>query len=656
MSSGTKAYAVILLPVLVLIGTATLAPGQTVLLPTGSTWKYLDDGSDQGTAWRDALFDDGGWSEGAAQLGYGDGDEATTVGYGTNPNNKYITTYFRHTFTVSDPSQYAYMLLRLLRDDGAVVYLNGSEIKRANMNDGPVGYLTVAKSAVGGTAEDTFYESYLSAGDLLPGTNVLAVEIHQSSNTSSDISFDMELLGLASIPHPIRKAPYVIFAGDNREMCVIWQLIVTDTCQIEWGLDTSYSLGREDTYEYGMDHQHSCAIVGLQPSTKYFYRVIARADTFSGSFWSAPYSHAGEARFFAYGDTRTYPADHDQVAAAIMASYDTNPSPHSLLICVGDLTNNGNIEDDWDTEFFNLSYPNIIEMLANLPYQACMGNHEGTGALFVKYFHYPFEIGGRYWSFDYGPAHFVVVDQYVDYSDGSIQHDWIENDLAASTKPWKFIYLHEPGWSAGGGHGNDPTVQTDIQPLCELYGVSILFAGHNHYYARAAVNGIQHITTGGGGAPLRTPNLGYPNIITAASELHYCDIWIEDGVLTFAAVTAAGDTIDQFTLNGPVTSIDSPDKRISSGEFVLYDAYPNPFNPSTTILIALPLASHVELSIYDVNGRRVRTLLDDKKDAGRYTHVWDGRDDDGRLLGSGVYFCRFRAGEHNQSRKILLLK
>ena len=78
----------------------------------------------------------------------------------------------------------------------------------------------------------------------------------------------------------------------------------------------------------------------------------------------------------------------------------------------------------------------------------------------------------------------------------------MRTDLAASAKPWKFIVLHEPGWSAGGGHGNNTTVQNDIQPLAVQYGVAIVFGGHNHYYARANVSGVTHLTMGGGGAPL----------------------------------------------------------------------------------------------------------------------------------------------------------
>ena len=112
-----------------------------------------------------------------------------------------------------------------------------------------------------------------------------------------------------------------------------------------------------------------------------------------------------------------------------------------------------------------------------------------------------------------------------------------------------FIFFHEPGWSAGGGHANDVTVQNDIQPLCETYGIDIVFAGHNHYYARANVNGIHHITTGGGGAPIRTPETGYPNIVTISESYHFCRIEIvDDSTLHFVAETPDGTTIDSFSI------------------------------------------------------------------------------------------------------------
>jgi len=167
----------------------------TVLVATGSTWRYLDDGSDQGTAWREPDFDDSGWASGPAQLGYGDGDEATVVSYGGDPNNKHITTYFRHSFDLADASIFESLTLRVLRDDGAVVYLNGVEVFRTNMPDGAIDYTTLAASTVSGSDESKFFVAGVDPSLLHDGPNVLAAEIHQAAATSSDISFDLELRG-----------------------------------------------------------------------------------------------------------------------------------------------------------------------------------------------------------------------------------------------------------------------------------------------------------------------------------------------------------------------------------------------------------------------------------------------------------------------------
>ena len=109
-------------------GSRPISGQSSVLVSAGSVWRYLDNGSNQGTAWRSPGFNDSAWASGPAQLGYGDGDEATVVSYGANATAKYVTTYFRRTFSVTNPTAYASLQLRVLRDDGAVVYLNGSEV------------------------------------------------------------------------------------------------------------------------------------------------------------------------------------------------------------------------------------------------------------------------------------------------------------------------------------------------------------------------------------------------------------------------------------------------------------------------------------------------------------------------------------------------
>ena len=170
----------------------------TTLVSAGSVWKYLDDGSDQGTAWRTSGFDDAGWASGPAELGYGDGGEDTVVSFGGNNVDKHPTTYFRHTFNATNVANFSSLTLELLRDDGAVVYLNGNELVRSNMPGGPIDYQTFAAGTVGGADESSFFNFDIPVGSLVEGSNTLAVEVHQVSSGSSDLSFDLRLRGVSS--------------------------------------------------------------------------------------------------------------------------------------------------------------------------------------------------------------------------------------------------------------------------------------------------------------------------------------------------------------------------------------------------------------------------------------------------------------------------
>jgi hypothetical protein len=162
-------------------------------VPSGSTWKFLDDGSNQGTGWRSPGFNDGGWDSGLAELGYGDGGEAKVVSFGGNGNDKHITTYFRRQFTASSVAEFTTLILEVQRDDGFVAYLNGQLLEDDNMPGGVINYLTVSSGTVGGADESTFFRFAVPLTNLQEGVNTLAVEIHQTSPTSSDISFDLRL-------------------------------------------------------------------------------------------------------------------------------------------------------------------------------------------------------------------------------------------------------------------------------------------------------------------------------------------------------------------------------------------------------------------------------------------------------------------------------
>jgi len=167
---------------------------QTTIIPTASNWKYLDNGTNQGTLWKETAFNDAAWSSGNAQLGYGDGDEATVLSYGSSSSNKYIATYFRKTFTITNPADYPNYTLKVKRDDGVVIYINGTEVYRNNMPTGTIGYTTAASTACSDDG-GSFLSTTLSQSAFVAGNNTIAVEIHQNNGTSSDISFDLSLEG-----------------------------------------------------------------------------------------------------------------------------------------------------------------------------------------------------------------------------------------------------------------------------------------------------------------------------------------------------------------------------------------------------------------------------------------------------------------------------
>jgi hypothetical protein len=183
----TQATGMSITPLILAASPAPTAPA------TAATWKYLANGVNQGTQWRAANFDDSAWPSGVAPLGYVDSWIATTVPYGPSSTAKYITTYFRHSFSVASPALIANLSLRLLVDDGAVVYLNGVEVARQNLPAGEILYSTLAPAAIGGADESDYTTYSVPANLLVAGNNVVAVEVHQNAGTSSDLGFDLSL-------------------------------------------------------------------------------------------------------------------------------------------------------------------------------------------------------------------------------------------------------------------------------------------------------------------------------------------------------------------------------------------------------------------------------------------------------------------------------
>ena len=166
------------------------------LLPMGSDWKYYDKGQLPASNWATEDYDDTAWASGPAPLGLDTKvptifDLKTLVSYGTNANSKYITTYFRTKVTIAQLASKSDFTATVFVDDGAVIYVNGKEIGRANMPSGTVSYNTFASAAAannGITQTFSIPSSYLKEG-----VNHIAVEVHQNAVTSTDLIFDLSI-------------------------------------------------------------------------------------------------------------------------------------------------------------------------------------------------------------------------------------------------------------------------------------------------------------------------------------------------------------------------------------------------------------------------------------------------------------------------------
>ena len=162
----------------------------------------------------------------------GDPATATLVNFGPDPNNKFVTTYFRRSFVVPWNAIITNLNFRLACADGAVVWLNGQEVYRANLPAGPLTYTNLALSARSAYTSQIFYPTNIAAAGLPVGTNLIAVEVHQSSVTNSTFGFDLELIGSGDLlPTPsLSIAP----AGTNVVMRALLGSPTTFTNPIWW--------------------------------------------------------------------------------------------------------------------------------------------------------------------------------------------------------------------------------------------------------------------------------------------------------------------------------------------------------------------------------------------------------------------------------------
>lgn len=477
-----------------------------LFVPAGSAWRYLDDGSDPGPDWRDPGFDDSAWAEAPAELGFGDGDERTVLrSEPKRGRDRRVTTYFRHAFEVSDTRVASGLRLRLLRDDGAIVHLNGTEVLRSNMPEGPVSPTTTASAAVAGYAESSFFETALDPSLLIAGRNVLAVQVHQAGPRSSDLSFDLYLVETDGRP-VVTRGPY-LQRGTPTTVTIRWRTRRPTISRVVHG-PAPERLNREVRHETPTI-EHEVTLTGLEPRTRYYYAIGGEGGFLAGgdeshSFVTSPRVGSDlPTRVWVLGDGGTA----DLNARAVRDAYRSFAGPRrtDVWLMLGDNAYDRGTDREYQRAVFDM-YPEELRSTVLWP---ALGNHDGYSAsaktqsgVYFDTFTLPRrgEAGGlisgteAYYSFDYGNIHFVCLDSHdSDRSTNGAMMTWLAADLADTLADWIIAYWHHPPYSKG-SHDSDDEIDSggrlrDMReialPILEAGGVDLVLSGHSHSYERS---------------------------------------------------------------------------------------------------------------------------------------------------------------------------
>jgi uncharacterized protein (TIGR03437 family) len=331
-------------------------------------------------------------------------------------------------------------------------------------------------------------------------------------------------------------------------------------------------------------YQYRADITGLQPGTTYSYSVSMDGQ-FAATLKAAQYrfrtAAPGKFSFLAFGDTGENSAPQRQVMGAMIDEPNI-----AMAIHTGDLAYPHGSFSQYESSYFSVN----AAKMSNLPLFPTPGNHDylGDGGAAYLASHAPPECdvpgddNGRYYSYNWGDAHFVSLDSnLLPYDAGNRMLEWLQRDLAQTRKFWKIVYFHHPPYPTG-HHRNDPfsaIARHRVVPILESAGVQIVIGGHEHGFERThplcagqpVTTGpsTTYVITGGGGASLQA--LGFlPQTATALALHHYVRVDIDGTRLTTRAMDPDGNELDKFQL-APAPVIPSGGV-VNGGDFSTYMA------------------------------------------------------------------------------------
>ncbi|MBI2060461.1 MAG: metallophosphoesterase family protein [Nitrospirae bacterium] len=321
-------------------------------------------------------------------------------------------------------------------------------------------------------------------------------------------------IGSTAAQAAITKGPYLTNLSPY-SVTVNWESDAPTKGIVNYGTNVVFLDKQAD--ESASATNHHVTVTGLDPSTFYYYKVISGSVESGGSssYFTTSILSCQPFRFAVYGDTRgaTQWDDPFTQHAKIIKMIDEKIGP-DFIIGTGDYVYVGGDNTQWQYWFDTTK--NYLNHNVLFP---AIGNHDANDSNGTNWKRFwllpqgPDTAYNTYYAFTYGNTRFVVYDDYKDATPGSAQYKWIESELTAakadSNIQHVFLANHET-FEGVTWHGPNDNNQNNIEPLAEKYGIDATLSGHEHSYQRAYKNGVYHLLTGGGGAPLDgLVNLGF---------------------------------------------------------------------------------------------------------------------------------------------------
>ena len=544
---------------------AAIAPAQS-LIRVGEECRYYKAYYTRLLAppgWQLVGFNDSRWESAPTGYVFDDPQLRIRLRSGAHPGYGYV----RKTFQVTNVAQIKSLILRVEFERAFVAYLNGVEVGRFPKAGAVRDAIQADVSRGFPSSPDGQFDisNYISL--LKEGENLLAAEGPFSNEGSIAVPITPALLV------NFIRGPFIQNATTN-SIQVIWRTWLAGDSLVEYGTSSNLDLRRRDARPVT---EHVLTLTNLSSGQKYFYRV--RTELPSGVINSEmesfkPMKTSGAIRFMVLGDSGQGTTAQTKIARVIREA-----DPDFVLHC-GDLVYQGINDRSVDWRFFNYYQAHM----RTTPYYMVVGNHDlnccfGDGepdynptnwvlnaTSFQRAFFLPTNnVTGtkHFYSFDAGDAHFVALYNpwFADYNftAQSDQFGWLTNDLALSSKPWKFIFMHMPLATSGGHYNRDDNANfindsTELMnlllPVATRYGVQLVMGGHDHNFERfAPTNGIHHFVTGGGGGSVYEMKQRHPASAQFWATNHCVRVSVSGETALVEALDLKGAVFDQFTIH-----------------------------------------------------------------------------------------------------------